>query len=159
MGREHCAKAQTPDGGYAMTRLLAFLFSATLFAAILAHDASARRGGGFHAGGGGLRNFSGGVYRGGLRRNVNGYRAANWGGRRYWRGRSYGYGAGIAALAGAYAYSDPYYSYYSSPSYGYSGIGSYGYSSAAVDEAEAAGAGMCGTYRYWKDGRCVDARK
>src|SRR5262249_60710158 len=80
MGREHCAKAQTPDGGYAMTRLLAFLFSATLFAAILAHDASARRGGGFHAGGGGLRNFSGGVYRGGVRRDVNGYSAANWGG-------------------------------------------------------------------------------
>src|SRR5262249_57981052 len=115
MGREHCAKAQTPDGGYAMTRLLAFLFSATLFAAILAHDASARRGGGFHAGGGGLRNFSGGVYRGGLRRNVNGYRAANWGGRRYWRGRSDGYGAGIPAPARGYPYFHPHYHLHHSP--------------------------------------------
>ena len=154
-----------------MMRLLAFVFSATLFSFVLAQEASALRGGGIHVGGGGLRGFSAGAYRGGLRaRNFNGYRAAAWGGRRSWRGarRWYGYGAGTAALAGAYYYNDPYYddAYYGDPyystgaysgSYGYSS-GTYGYSSAAAAEVDAGGPGTCGTYRYWKDGRCVDAR-
>ena len=174
-----------------MIRLLAFVFSATLFAFVLAQEASALRGRGIHVGGGGI-----GAYRGGLRtRNFSGYRAAAWGGRP-WRGarRWYGYGAGVAALAGAYAYyNDPYYddAYYSSsyysPAYGYTSpyagtygyaspyaatygyaspyattygysSGTYGYSSAAAVEADAGGPGSCGTYRYWKDGRCVDAR-
>jgi hypothetical protein len=159
-----------------MMRLLAFVFSATLFSFVLVQEASALRRGGIHVGGGGLRGFSGGAYRGGLRaRNFSGYRAAAWGGRRSWRGarRWYGYGAGVAALAGAYSYNDPYYddaydsdsSY--SPAYGYTGAysgsygyssGTYGYSSAAAAEADAGGPGTCGTYHYWKDGRCVDAR-
>jgi hypothetical protein len=98
------------------------------------------------------------------------------GGRRDWRGRRwYGYGVGLAALGGAYAAADPYddYSYYGgSPyygyaysgnpgyrsSYGYGGTGTYGYSSAAATDTELAGPGTCGTYRYFKDGRCVDAR-
>jgi hypothetical protein len=185
-----------------MTRLLAVVFSTILFTIVLAHEASARRGGGIHVGGGGLRVGGGGLrgfsagglragsiggYRGGLRvGNIRGYRAAAWGGRRYWGGprRWYGYGAGIAALAGAYAYSSPYYGYAYSPYYGYSGYPyyrrsayynypAYGYSayyptygytssmggttaSAAVQQSE--GPGTCGTYRYWKDGRCLDAR-
>src|SRR5262245_45753257 len=118
-----------------MIRLLAFVFSATLFAFVLAQEASALRGRGIHVGGGGI-----GAYRGGLRtRNFSGYRAAAWGGRP-WRGarRWYGYGAGVAALAGAYAYyNDPYYddAYYSSsyysPAYGYASpyAGTYGYAS------------------------------
>jgi hypothetical protein len=157
-----------------MIRLLAFVFSATLFAFVTAQEASALRGGGIHVGGGGLRGA--GAYRGGLRgRNFSGYRAAAWGGRPYWRGarRWYGYGAGAAALAGAYYYNDPYYDdasytdpYYSTAyryrgayagSYGYSS-GTYGYSSGAAVEADAGSPGTCGTYRYWKDGRCVDAR-
>lgn len=161
-----------------MMRLLALVFCASLFSVVLAHEASALRGGGIRAGGAGLRGFSAGAYRGGLRaRNLAGNRAAAWGGRRPWAGRRwYGYGAGLAALAGAYAYNDPYYddSYYGSPSYSYSSYGypaygssgaysgAYGYTSgttgAATGEAEAVGPGMCGTYRYWKDGRCTDAR-
>jgi len=73
-------------------------------------------------------------------------------------------------LAGAYAYNDPYYddAYFNyGPTYGYTGAyagsygyssGTYGYSSAAAAEADAGGPGTCGTYRYWKDGRCIDAR-
>jgi|SRR6185295_5982670 hypothetical protein len=154
-----------------MMRLLAFVFSATLFSFVLAQEASALRGGGIHVGGGGLRGFSAGAYRGGLRaRNFNGYRAAAWGGRRSWRGarRWYGYGAGAAALAGAYYYNDPYYDdAYDNPTYGYTSAysgsygysgGTYGYSSGAAAEADAGGPGTCGTYRYWKNGQCVDAR-
>jgi hypothetical protein len=40
-----------------MMRLLAFVFSATLFSFVLAQEASALRGGGIHVGGGGLRGF------------------------------------------------------------------------------------------------------
>jgi hypothetical protein len=157
-----------------MMKLLAVLFCAVLFASVLTEEASARRGGGLSVGGGGLRGFSGGAYRGGLRtRTFDGYRAAAWGGPRYWRGgkRWYGYGAGIGALAGAYYYNAPYYDYsyssypsYSYPAYGYSsygysgGTGTYAYSSVASAEEDAVGPGTCGTYRYWKDGRRVDAR-
>jgi hypothetical protein len=152
-----------------MTRLLAFVFSAILFAVVLAHEAAALRGRGVHVGGANLRGFSAGATRGGLRvRNFSGYRAAAWGGRRYWNGarRGYGYGAGLAALGGAYAYyNSPYYGYsYSGyPAYGYSASngyssasGTYGYSDSVATEA--VGPGNCGTYRYWKDGRCTDAR-
>ena len=160
-----------------MMRLLAVVFCASLFAVVLAHEASALRGGGIRAGGAGLRGFSAGAYRGAGVRNFAGNRGARWGGRRPWGGRRwYGYGAGVAALAGAYAYNDAYEddSYYGSPSYGYSSYGypaygysgtysrGYGYTSettgAAAGAVEAVGPGMCGTYRYWKDGRCSDAR-
>ena len=99
-----------------MMRLLAIVFCATLFAGVLAHEASALRGGGIRAGAVGVRGVSVGAYRGGLRaRNLGGYRAAAWGGRRYWRGgRWYGYGAGLGYPANRYrsAYSGAY-GYYS----------------------------------------------
>ena len=63
-----------------MIRVLAFLFSATIFAFALTQDASALRRGGIHAGdlrGGSFR----GAYRGGIR--AGGYR-----GNRRRRGRS-----------------------------------------------------------------------
>jgi hypothetical protein len=156
-----------------MMKRLAVLFCAIVFAGMLTQDASARRGGGIGLGGGGLRGFSGGAYRGGLRtRTFTGYRAAALGRRGYWRGgrRWYGYGAGIGALAGAYYYNDANYddsygndAYYGYPAYGYS---SYGYSgdgdtygsSGVASQAEVLRPGTCGTYRYWKDDRCIDAR-
>ena len=155
-----------------MMKLVAFVFSATLLSLLLVQEASALRGGGIHVGGGGLRGSSAGAYRGGLRaRNFSGYRAAAWGGRPFWRGarRWVGYGAGIATLAGGYYYNDPNYdeAYYSDPYYGYTGAysgsygtsaGTYGYSSGAAADVDAGGPGTCGTYRYRKDGRCVDAR-
>jgi hypothetical protein len=156
-----------------MMRLLAVVSSATLIAFALAQEASAARGGGIRAGGAGLRGVSAGTYRGGLRaRNLGGYRAAAWRGRPYWRGgRWYGYGAGLGALAGAYYYNNPYrsYSYYGYPAYGYSGgySGAYGYSSGTsttgssegkAEKVTATGPGLCGTYLYWKDGKCTDAR-
>ena len=160
-----------------MMRLLAIVFCATLFAGVLAHEASALRGGGIRTGSVGVRGVSVGAYRGALRaRNLGGYRAAAWGGRRYWRGgRWYGYGAGRAALAGGYygysSYGNPYsgYSYSGYPAYRYrsaysgaygysSGMGTSGSSGAATSTVAAAGAGMCGTYLYWKDGKCNDAR-
>ena len=163
-----------------MMKMLAFVFSVTIFAVILTQDASALRGAGIRAGAVGARGVSVGAYRGGLRARNVGYRAAALGGRRHWRGgRRYGYGAGLGALAGAaYYYNSPYYGYsYASPYYGYSSYrypryrsayaGSYGYSS-GVDASGSAGAtaaklaatgpGMCGTYLYWKNGKCNDAR-
>jgi hypothetical protein len=158
-------------------RLLAIVFSATLIAFVLAHEAFAARGGGIRAGGASLRGVSAGAYRGGaLRaRNLGGYRAAAWRGRPYWRGgRWYGYGVGLGTLAGASYYSYPYYypyssSYYGYPAYGYrsaysgaygysSGMGTSGSSAATTVKAAPAGPGMCGTYLYWKDGKCNDAR-
>jgi hypothetical protein len=158
-------------------KMLAFVFSATLFAVVLAQEASALRGAGIRAGAVGVRGVSVGAYRGGLRARNVGYRAAALGGRRYWR-RGYGYGIGLGALAGGYY---PYYGYssYASPYYGYSYSaypayryrsaysGGYGYSSgmatsdssgAATAKVAATGPGMCGTYLYWKDGKCNDAR-
>jgi hypothetical protein len=153
-----------------MTKLLAVLFCAIVFAGMLTQDVSARRGGGISVGGGGVRGFSGGAYRGGLRtRTFSGYQAAALGRRGYWRGgrRWFGYGAGIGALGGAYYYNDPDYDYsysYGYPAYGYSSYGysgggdTNGYSGVASDEGAVVGPGNCGTYRYWKDDRCVDAR-
>ena len=143
-----------------MMRLLAVASSAALIAFVLAQEASAARGGGIRSGGASLRGVSAGSYRGGLRaRNLGGYRAAAWRGRPYWRGgRWYGYGVG--ALAGAY-YGYPAYRYRS----GYSGA--YGYSSGmstsessedTAAKATVTGPGLCGTYLYWKDGKCNDAR-
>ena len=146
-----------------MIRVMAFLFSATIFAFALTQDASAQRRGGIHAGdlrGGSLR----GAYRGGIRAgDYRGYRAAALGGRRYWNGgrRWYGYAGrpywayGAAALAGAY-YNYPAYSY------SYMSSGAYAGTSARKRrkvqmQAERA-PGTCGTYFYWKDGNCVDAR-
>src|SRR5262245_64427168 len=97
-GLEHSSDRK-PDRRRAVMRLLAIVFSATLFAVVLAHEASALRGGGIRAGGVGLRGVSVGGYRGALRARNVGYRAAALGGRRYWRGgRWYGYGAGLGAL-------------------------------------------------------------
>jgi hypothetical protein len=70
----------------------------------------------------------------------------------------------LGVLAGGYY---PYYGYgYSS--YGYGGYpayaGGYGYSSgmgesgATTEKVAATGPGTCGTYLYWKDGKCNDAR-
>ena len=158
-----------------MMKMLAFVFSVTVFAIILAPDASALRGAGIRAGGVGARGVSVGAYRGGLRARNVGYRAAALGGRRNWRGgrRWYGYGAGLGLLAGAY-YSSPYYGYsYASPYYGYYGYpryrsgyaGGYGYASgvdtsgsSGATAAKVTGPGMCGTYSYWKNGKCNDAR-
>jgi hypothetical protein len=166
-----------------MTRLLAIVFSATFFAIVLAHEASALRGVGIRAGAVGVRGVSSGAYHGALRaRNLVGYRAAAWGGRRYWRGgRRYGAGLAAAALAGgyygysSYDYPDYGYSYYSYPSYRYRSAryrraysGAYGYSSemrtsdssgATAAKVAAPGPGMCGTYLYWKNGKCNDARE
>ena len=146
-----------------MIRVVAFLFSATIFAFALTQDASALRRGGIHAGdlrGGSFR----GAYRGGIRAgDYRGYRAAALGGRRYWNGggRWYGYAGrpywayGAAALAGAY-YNYPAYSYsYMSPS-AYAGTSALGTAQGA-EQAERA-PGTCGTYFYWKGGNCVDAR-
>lgn len=155
-----------------MIRLFALVFSAALFAFVLAHEASARRGVGVHAGAfgaGSVRGVSAGAYRGGLRASsYRDYRVAGWRGGRYWSGgrRWYGYGAGVAPLAGAYYYSSPgySYSYYNSPGYSYtSGPRAYGWAGAVDEETGAAprgyrGPGTCGTYFYWKDGRCVDAQ-
>jgi hypothetical protein len=169
-----------------MMRLLAIVFSATFFAVVLAHEASALRGVGFRAGAVGVRGVSAGAYRGALRaRILVGYRAAAGGGRRYWRrGRWYGYGAGLAALAGgyygysSYGYPDYGYPYYGYPAYRYRSAryrrvypGAYGYSSgmgtsdssddssgATAAKVKAAGPGLCGTYLYWKNGKCNDAR-
>jgi hypothetical protein len=153
-------KAQLPSWRYVMIKVVAFVFSATIFAFALTQEASALRRGGIHAGdlrGGSFR----GAYRGGLRvGDYRGYRAAGWGGRRYWNGgrRWYGYAGrpywayGAAALAGAY-YNYPAYSYsYMSPS-AYAGTGT----AQGAEQAERA-PGTCGTYFYWKDGSCVDAR-
>ena len=148
------------SGGYVMIRLLALVFTAALFAFVLVHEASARRGAGVYAGAfgaGSFRGISAGAYHGGPRaRGYRGYRAAGWRSGRYWSGgtRWYGYGAGVTPLAGAYYYSSPGYPYASGP-YGWTG---------AVDEETGAaprgyrGPGTCGTYFYWKDGRCVDAQ-
>ena len=150
-----------------MIRLLAIVFSATFFAVVLVQEASALRGGGIRAGAVGVRGVSAGAYRGALRGRNLGYRAAAWGGRGYWRGgRRIGYGVGLGALAGGYyGYGSPYYgySYYGYPAYGYSSAysGGYGYSSssgATAEKVAAKGPGMCGTYLYWKDGKCNDAR-
>jgi hypothetical protein len=120
-----------------MIRVAGLAFCAIIFSLVLTHEASAlRRGAGVHAGN--LRGASfRGVYRGGLR-GYHGYRAAAWGGRRYWRGggRSYGYagrrywryGVGTAALGAAGMTANPH------------------------------APGTCGAYFYWKDGRCMDAR-
>jgi hypothetical protein len=152
-----------------MARLLVFVFSAVLFAVVLAQEASARRGAGVRAGGVGVGGVSVGARRGALRARNVGYRSAAWGGRRYWRGgRRYGYGIGLGALAGAYGYGYPYYgySYYGYPTYRYRS-GAYGYSSgmdtsgssgATAAKVAATGPGMCGTYLYWKNGKCNDAR-
>ena len=155
-----------------MMRLLAIVFSAASFAVVLAHEASALRGVGVRAGAVGVRGVSAGAYRGALRaRNPVGYRATAWGGRRYWRGgRRYGYGAGLAALAGGYygysSYGYPAYRYRSarhrsaySGAYGYSGgMGTSDSSGSTAAKAAAAGPGMCGAYLYWKNGKCNDAR-
>jgi hypothetical protein len=137
-------KAQLPSWRYVMIKVVAFVFSATIFAFALTQEASALRRGGIHAGdlrGGSFR----GAYRGGLRvGDYRGYRAAGWGGRRYWNGgrRWYGYAGrpywayGAAALAGAYT-----------------GTGT----AQGAEQAERA-PGTCGTYFYWKDRSCVDAR-
>jgi hypothetical protein len=131
-----------------MMRLLAIVFSATFFAVALAHEASALRGGGIRAVG--VRGVSAGAYRGALRTRNVGYRAAAWGGRRYWRGnRWYGYGVGLGAVAGGY---------YGYSSYGYSGMGTSDSSGATAAKVAATGPGMCGVYLYWKDGKCNDAR-
>ena len=143
--------------GYAMTKLLAFVCSAILAAIVFASEASAIRAGGIRAGGLGARGIAVGGYRGALRgRYLGGYRAAAWRGRPYWRGgRRYGYGLGLAALGGAY-YG---YGYNGYPAYGYSSTYSAASSGATVAEAKvAAGPGTCGTYLYWKDGKCNDAR-
>jgi hypothetical protein len=143
-----------------MTKVLVFVFSMALFGIVLAQEASALRGAGIRAGGVGV-----GGYRGALRARNVGYRAGAWGGRRNWRGgRALGYGVGLGVLAGGYY---PYYGYgYSS--YGYGGYpayaGGYGYSSgmgesgATTEKVAATGPGTCGTYLYWKDGKCNDAR-
>ena len=156
-----------------MIRLLAIVFSATFFAVVLAQEASALRGAGIRAGAVGVRGVSVGAYRGALRGRNLGYRAASWGGRRYWRGgRLYGYGLGLGALAGGYyGYGYPYYgySYYGYPAYRYRSAysGGYGYSSgmgtsdssgATATKVAATGPGMCGVYLYWKNGKCNDAR-
>lgn len=160
-------------------RLLAITFTVTLVTVVLSQEASALRGAGIRAGAVGVRGVSVGGYRGALRARNVGYRAAGLGGRRYWRGgRWYGYGAGLGLLAGAY-YNSPYYGYssYGYPyGYSYSGYpyryrsaysGAYGYSSGmatsdssgtATAKVATAGPGMCGTYLYWKDGKCNDAR-
>ena len=142
-----------------MIRLLAIVFAATFFAVVLAEEASALRGGGIRAGAVGVRGVSAGAYRGALRGRNLGYRAAAWGGRRYWRGgRRYGYGVGLGALAGGYyGYGYPYYGY--SGGYGYSsGMGTSDSSGSTAEKVAATGPGMCGTYLYWKDGKCNDAR-
>jgi hypothetical protein len=146
-----------------VTRLLTVAFSAALFAFLLAHEASAQRAGGIQTGplrDDSFRAVSTAVFRPGLRargyRGYHGYRAAAWGGRRSWRGgrRWYGYagrpylryGAGAAALAGAGAY------YYNSPGY------SQPRASGSTDVEAYRAPGTCGTYFYWKDGLCADAR-
>jgi len=158
-----------------MMKLLAITFSATLVTAVLAQEASALRAGGIRAGAVGVRGVSVGGYRGALRARNVGYRAGGWAGRRIWRGgRWYGYGAGLAALTGGYygysSYGYPSYGYaYGYPAYRYRSAysGGYGYSSgmatsdssdAATAKVAATGPGMCGTYLYWKDGKCNDAR-
>ena len=145
-----------------MARLLIFLFSAALFAVVVAQEASARRGAGIRAGGVGARGVSVGAHRGALRARNVGYRSAGVGGRRYWRGgRRYGYGIGLGALAGAYGYGYPAYRYRSaySGAYGYSsGMDTSGSSGATAAKVAATGPGMCGTYLYWKNGKCNDAR-
>ena len=46
-----------------------------------------------------------------------------------------------------------------SGAYGYSsGMGTSGSFGAATVKAAPSGPGMCGTYLYWKDGKCNDAR-
>ena len=74
-----------------MIRVLALAFSATLFALLLAQEASARHGYGVYAGA--VRAASVGTFHVALRASgYRGYRAAVWGSRRYWRGgRSYRY--------------------------------------------------------------------
>ena len=164
-----------------MMRSLTVLCSTALFTVVVAQEASALRGAGIRAGGLGARGVSVGAYRGALRGRNVGYRAAALGGRRYWRGgRWYGYGIGLGALAGAYnpyygygysSYGSPYYGYsYGYPAYRYRSAysGTYGYSSAMAATSDSSGAatakvaatgpGMCGTYLYWKDGKCNDAR-
>ena len=161
-----------------MMKLLAITFSAALVSVVLAQEASALRAGGIRAGAVGVRGVSVGGYRGALRaRNVGyrnvGYRAGGWAGRRIWRGgRWYGYGAGLAALTGGYygysSYGYPSYGYsYGYPANRYRSASGYGYSSgmatsdasgAATTKVAATGPGMCGTYLYWKDGKCNDAR-
>ena len=153
------AKCQGADSkrGYAMTKLLAFVCSAILAVVVFASEASAIRAGGIRAGGLGVRGISAGGYRGAWRgRHLGGYRAAAWRGRPYWRGgRRYGYGLGLAALGGAY-YG---YGYYGYPAYGYGSTYTGASSGAPAAEANvAAGPGTCGTYLYWKDGKCNDAR-
>lgn len=143
-----------------MARLLIFLFSAALFAVVVAQEASARRGAGIRAGGGvGARGVSVGAHRGALRARNVGYRSAGVGGRRYWRGgRRYGYGIGLGAVAGAYGYGYPYYGY-GYPAYRYSsGMATSGSSGAPAAKVAATGPGLCGTYLYWKNGKCNDAR-
>ena len=144
-----------------MIRVLAFAFCATTFALALTHEASALRHGGVHAGD--LRgvNFRG-AYRGGLRAaGYRGIRAGAWGDRRYWGAgrRWYGYAGGrpyrrygAAALAGAYAYNCPSYSY------SYMGPSPYSATGAIGTTAATKAPGMCGTYFYWKGSSCVDAR-
>jgi hypothetical protein len=157
--RRGMQKCQGTDSkrGYAMTKLLAFVCSAILAVVVFASEASALRAGGIRTGGLGVRGISAGGYRGAWRgRHLGGYRAAAWRGRPYWRGgRRYGYGLGLAALGGAY-YG---YGYYGSPAYGYSSTYSdASFGAAAAETKVAAGPGTCGTYLYWKDGKCNDAR-
>jgi hypothetical protein len=169
--RLHSELVGNLSGGCDVTRLLALVFSAALyaflFAFFLAYEASAQRVGGIQTGflrDGSFRAVSPAVYRPGLRGRgyrgygYRGYRATAWGGRRYWRGgRWYGYAArpywryGAAARAGAYGYG-----------YGY-GYSNY---SGSVDTATRTATreeplrspGTCGTYFYWKDDHCADAR-
>ena len=136
-----------------MMRLLAIVFSATLFAVVLAHEASALRGGGIRAGAVVCEASR-------LEPTVAGYAP----GTLVAIGRPHGeddviggvvvgmgHGAGLGYPANRYrsAYSG---------AYGYSsGMGTSGASGATATVA-AAGPGMCGTYLYWKDGKCNDAR-
>jgi hypothetical protein len=149
-----------------MIRAVTFACCATIFAFLLTQDASAARRGGIHAasmGGASVR----GAYRGGLAVNgYRGYRGAAWAGRRYWSGdrRWYGYAgrrywrysAEPVALVGAYSY------YYRDYSYRRPSV--YGWSSASQVMQETYvkynhAPGTCGTYYYWQDGRCLDARR
>lgn len=147
-----------------MIRVVALAFCAIIFAFVLTHEASAlRRGGGVHAGNVRGASFRG-AYRGGLGA-YRGYRATALGGRRYWSGgrRLYGYagrpywryGAGTAALAGAYYYNYRGYSYRRSSAYGWNSAP--GMTAETQLQADR-GPGTCGTYFYWKDGHCNDAR-
>jgi hypothetical protein len=121
-----------------MTRVLAIVLSATLFALVLAQDTSARRGGGIHAAGvraGSFRGASVAAYR--ARPLVRGYRTTAWAGWPWW------FGTGVAAsVAGPLVYG-----WTSAPATA---------TKAPVQPARSPG--TCGENFYWKDGRCVDAR-